>query len=171
MDAKENWLDVVGYEGLYQVSNFGSVKSLPKYNSKTEKILRQTINPRDGRVSVMLSKSPTDHKRVSVHRLVALAFLENPNNYPEINHKDENPQNNRVENLEWCTRKYNMNYGTTPKRLNLKNMKPVEYCEKDHVVRFASIRSAKKYGFDGSGILRSIKQGKEYKGKRWRYAD
>ena len=171
MATKEVWRDIVGYEGLYQVSNLGRVKSLPKYHYKYEKILSLTVNKRDGRISVMLSKSPTERKRFSVHRLVAIAFLDNPHNYPEINHRDENPQNNRVNNLEWCTRKYNMSYGSTPKRLNLKNMKPVEYYEDGHVVRFNSIRGAKKYGFDGSGILRSIKYGIKYKGKEWKYAN
>ena len=171
MPTNEIWKDVVGYEGLYQVSNLGRVKSLPKYHYKYEKILHPTVRKKDGRVTVMLSKSPVDRKRFSVHRLVAIAFLDNPYNYPEINHIDENPQNNCVNNLEWCTRKYNMNYGTTPKRLNLKNMKSVEYYEDGHVVRFNSIRGAKKYGFDSAGILRSIKLGIKYKGKEWKYAD
>ena len=169
--SKEIWRDVVGYEGLYQVSNLGRVKSLPKYHYKYEKLLHPTVKKRDGRVSVMLSKPTSKRKRISIHRLVAMAFLDNPHNYPEINHKDENPQNNCVDNLEWCTRKYNMNYGTTPKRLNLKNMKPVQYHEDDHIVRFNSIRGAKKYGFDGAGILRSIKFGVKYKGKEWEYAN
>ena len=171
MPIKEIWKDIKGYEGLYQVSNLGRVKSLPKYHTKYEKILHPTANIRDGRMSVLLCKSPKERKRINVHRLVAIAFLENPNNYPEINHKDENPQNNCVSNLEWCTRKYNMNYGTTPQRLNIKNMKPIKCYDGDSVMRFQSIRSAKKFGFDGSGIIKAIKTGGKYKGRRWSYAN
>ena len=165
----EVWRDIAGYEGLYMVSNYGRVKSLPKYNIKDERIMKQTTNARDGRLSVMLCKSPTEHKRITVHRLVALAFVDNPFGYVEVNHKDENPQNNRADNLEWCTRKYNMNYGTTPKRLNIKNMKPVAYVEGGKIVAFVSVNSAKQHGFDCSGILKSIKTGRKYKGKEWFY--
>lgn len=167
--GSEVWRDVKGYEGLYMVSSYGRVKSLPKYNIKDERIMKQTVNTRDGRMSVMLCKSPADHKRFNVHRLVALAFVDNPFGYEEVNHKDEDPQNNCADNLEWCTRKYNMNYGTTPKRLNIKNMKPVAFIEGCKIVAFVSIRSAKQYGFDGAGILKSIKTGKKYKGKEWFY--
>ena len=167
----EIWRDVVGYEGLYQVSNHGRVKSLPKYNIKEERILKATPNRRDGRLSVMLCKNSTHRKRITIHRLVAFAFVENPCGYTEINHKDENPQNNRADNLEWCSHKYNMNYGTTPKRLNLKNMKSVAYKDGDKIVEFPSVRSGKAFGFDGSGILYSIRTGKKYKGKEWFYAD
>ena len=167
----EEWRDVVGYEGLYQVSNLGRVKSLPKYNRKDSYIMKPTIRKRDGRVSVILCKNPSHRKRITVHRLVAIAFVDNPHGYTEVNHKDENPQNNRADNLEWCTRKYNMNYGTTPKRLNLKNMKPVGYVDGEDIVKFPSVRSAKAFGFDGSGILMSIKTGKKYKGKEWFYAN
>ena len=165
----EVWRDVVGYEGLYKVSNYGRVKSLPKYNIKEERLMSLSVSKRDGRVSVMLCKSPTEHKRITVHRLVAIAFVDNPHNYTEINHIDENPQNNRANNLEWCTHKYNMNFGTTPKRLNIKNMKPVAFADGGKTVAFVSIRSAKQYGFDSSGILKSIKTGRKYKGKEWFY--
>ena len=165
----EIWRDVVGYEGLYMVSNYGRVKSLPKYNIKDARIMKQTSHPKNRRMSVMLCKSPTERKRITVHRLVALAFVDNPFGYVEVNHKDENPQNNRADNLEWCTHKYNMNYGTTPKRLNIKNMKPVAFIEDGKIVAFVSIRSAKQYGFDGAGILKSIKTGRKYKGNAWFY--
>lgn len=168
----EIWRDVPGYEGLYQVSQLGRIRSLPKYNHKTIRILSQQRNKRDGRMSLYLCKSPTDRRRVSVHRLVALAFVPNPHGYAEVNHKDENPQNNRAENLEWCTRKYNMNYKTTPLRLNLKNKKPVEARDENgNKILFNSVRCAKLAGYDGSGILMSIKTGKRYKALYWRYAN
>lgn len=165
----EAWKDIVGYEGLYQVSNLGRVKSLPKYHYSTERILKQTVNKRDGRLSVMLV-GRGKNKRVNVHRLVGIAFVENSNNYKELNHKDENPQNNRSDNLEWCDRKYNMNYGTTPERLNEKNKKPVYFVDDLGIKHtFASIRSAKENGYDGSGICVSLKTGKKYKGVVWHY--
>ena len=101
----EIWKDVKGFEGLYQVSNYGNVKSCI-----TKKILKQAKH-HSGYMVVCLSKSGT-HKNYSVHRLVANAFISNYNNYKHINHKDENKQNNSVENLEWCTVIYNNNYGS-----------------------------------------------------------
>lgn len=119
----EEWKDVVGYEGLYRVSNFGRVKSLRRTatngrRSVPERILK-THEVRDGYITVVLYKNKIP-KRLSVHRLVATAFLQNKNNYPFVNHKDENKKNNHVENLEWCTREYNMNYGTVGKRISRK---------------------------------------------------
>ena len=103
----EIWKDILGYEGLYQVSNYGRVRSL-KYGK--EKILKQQINT-DGYLHIDLYKNKK-RKNYNVHRLVTIAFLENPNNYPQVNHKDENKQNNHIDNLEWCDYKYNCNYGT-----------------------------------------------------------
>ena len=110
---KEYWKPVVGYEGLYEVSNWGRVKSL-KFGK--EKILKQSKNNK-GYCLVTLSKNGT-HKHFQVHRLVALHFLPNPNNLPQINHKDENKTNNNVDNLEWCTNEYNHNYGTINERIS-----------------------------------------------------
>lgn len=170
--ADEIWKDIPGYEGLYQVSNLGRVKSLPKYNHNQERIMKQNVNSRNKRLSVILCKSPSSHKRITVHRLVALAFIENSNGYCEINHKDENPQNNSVENLEWCSRKYNMNYGTTPKRFNNKRKKPIIGITEDGTeLKFDSVRAGKEKGFDSSGILYSIRTGKKYKGVIWKYAN
>lgn len=109
----EIWKDIEGYEGLYQVSNFGLVKSLPKLTKNNhiskEKILKPIQNE-SGYFSVVLYKNK-QRKRYKIHRLVAITFLNNTNNYCEVNHKDENKSNNHVNNLEWCSRKYNMTYG------------------------------------------------------------
>lgn len=105
----EEWRDIEGYEGLYQVSNKGNVKSLNYRRSGKEKKLRpEKLN---GYLLVCLSKDKK-HKGFLVHRLVAKYFLENPDNLPVVNHKDENKENNSSENLEWCTQRYNVNYGT-----------------------------------------------------------
>lgn len=104
----EIWKPVAGYEGLYEVSNFGNVKSLNYRNWKTVKILTPKIN-NEGYLWVELRKNG-DPRCFLVHRLVASAFICNPMNYPIINHKDENPQNNIVTNLEWCDYTYNALY-------------------------------------------------------------
>ncbi len=119
---EEIWKDVTGYEGLYQVSNKGNVKSVKRVvkrpnntNLSVKERLLKTRSNRKGYAMVHLSKRGKE-KSTTVHRLVAQAFIPNPNNLPQINHKDENKNNNCVENLEWCDNKYNMNYGTAIER-------------------------------------------------------
>ena len=110
----EEWRPVVGYEGLYEVSNTGRVRSLDRYVKGKGKsyflhkgrVLSPAIKP-EGYLIVRLQR-----RTFYIHRLVTAAFLPNPDNLPEVNHKDEDKTNNRVENLEWCDHKYNMNYGT-----------------------------------------------------------
>ena len=97
----EIWKPIKGYEGLYEVSNFGNVRSL-KRNTTEGKVLKQGWHTR-GYSNVSLSKG-NNHKTRSIHRLVAETFIPNPNNLPEVNHKDGNKKNNCVENLEWVTR-------------------------------------------------------------------
>jgi hypothetical protein len=108
------WKDVEGYEGIYQVSNLGDVRSLPRTeNSNVGKRKRsgKTLSLRNnkGYKTVMLCK---DRKQTSayVHRLVAKAFLSNPENKPDVNHLDGNKSNNKLENLEWCTESENLNH-------------------------------------------------------------
>lgn len=104
------WRQVKGYEGLYDVSENGDIRSLFRY----KKTLKHSVT-RTGYHSVELHKDKSG-KRMLVHRIVAMAFLDNPDNYNQVNHKDENKSNNCVNNLEWCDAKYNMNYGTGPQR-------------------------------------------------------
>ena len=106
---KEEWKDIQGYEGLYQVSNKGRVKS-----TRNNIILKPMISDK-GYYHVDLYNKD-NRKSCKVHRLVAQAFIPNPNNYPVINHKDENTINNQVSNLEWCTAQYNHDYGTRNER-------------------------------------------------------
>lgn len=127
----EVWKDVVGYEGLYQVSNMGRVKSVKHIvNSTNARQSWKTINERilkpapygtipkcGGLRHLAVSLHRNNRQRTEkVHRLVAMAFIPNPNDYPIINHKDENPYNNRADNLEWCDHKYNSNYGGREER-------------------------------------------------------
>lgn len=136
----EEWRDIKGYEGLYQVSNMGRVQRLDKYIVDVSQggirtrmfkghIMNLTIHNVSGYVSMYLSKNGKK-KRYLVHRLVAEAFIPNPDNLPEINHKDENKVNNCVENLEWCTPKYNANYGERNYKAGLSKIK----CEPHLVV-------------------------------------
>lgn len=115
----EIWKDVPGYVGFYQVSNVGRVKSVQRLDANNhivkEKILKQ-FNRGTGYKFVVLYKDGPHN--LNVHRLVALAFIPNPAGLPQINHKNENKTDNRFENLEWCTPKYNANYGTVKKRIS-----------------------------------------------------
>lgn len=110
---KEMWKDILGYEGLYQVSNLGDVRSLKYAGGNKVKMLKQaTVN---GYKRVSLVKNGKG-KNYLVHRLVAIAFIPNPDNLPIVNHKNEDKTNNNVNNLEWCTQEYNINYGTRNER-------------------------------------------------------
>lgn len=141
---KEIWKDIKGYKGLYQISNLGNVKSLKRniklsnqYGAKfkkrvDEKILKQSIN-KYGYCSVILSKN-NKNKWFSIHRLVALNFIPNPNNYKCVNHKDENKQNNNVENLEWCTYKYNNNYGNRINKVREKTKKKINQYDINNIL-------------------------------------
>lgn len=130
----EEWRDIEGYEGLYQVSNEGRVKSLDKYVDNrwgTKQFVKGKVLTNvktQGYWYVGLNKNGK-YKRHRIHRLVAEAFIPNPNNLLEVNHKDENPDNNTVENLEWCDHSYNINYGTRNKRVGHHFLKKV--CKMD----------------------------------------
>ena len=117
----EVWKDILEFEGLYQISNFGRVKSLSRskkhsYNSVAQ-LKEKILNPINinNYYRVVLRKQNKSFNRF-VHRLVAEAFIPNPKEYKEINHKEKKKKNNNVNNLEWCDRKYNINYGTGNKR-------------------------------------------------------
>ena len=109
----EEWKEIPGYEGLYEVSSYGKVRSLDRYDSRNcfrkGKVL-SPVKDKDGYLAVFLSCNGKQ-KTIRIHRLVAKAFLPNPDNLPEVNHLDEDKTNNRVDNLEFCDHKYNINYG------------------------------------------------------------
>lgn len=109
----EFWIPIKGYEGLYEISNTGKVKTLgnfPKLRNRVVGILKGG-NAR-GYLSLVLTDHAGKRKAYLVHRLVAISFLENPNNFRCVNHKDEDKENNHVDNLEWCTDLYNKEYSS-----------------------------------------------------------
>lgn len=131
----EIWKDIENYEGLYQVSNLGRIKSLPhivkthRASFISKEKLCKLATEHNGYLMKYLSKYGKK-KYFSVHRLVAKAFIPNPTGLPFVNHKNENKSDNRVENLEWCDAKYNTNFGTgierrAKKQTNKHGAKPV----------------------------------------------
>ena len=124
---QEEWKDIViekngvvyDYTGLYQVSNLGRVKSLGNGKTYKKERIKKTKPNKNGYVSTILYKNGNS-QRFYVHRLVATMFIPNPNNLPEVNHISEVKHNNCVENLEWCDRDYNANYGTIRERQSVK---------------------------------------------------
>jgi len=108
--VEEVWKDIEGYEGLYQVSNLGRVRS---FHGDSEKIMKQTLQKGYLRITLLKNKK---QKRFLSHRLVAQAFIPNPENKPQVNHIDEDKTNNRVDNLNWMTSKENNDWGTRKSR-------------------------------------------------------
>ncbi len=169
----EMFKDIKGYEGLYQIGSNGTVKS---FHRNKEKLLK--LNPvKDGYLCVFLFKNGKG-KQHQVHRLVAQAFLDNPDNLPQVNHKNEIKTDNRVENLEWCDTKYNVNYGTairrrSEKRLNGAQSKTVcQYTlNGEFVAEYPSTREVeRKLGFFQTGISSAcLGKAKTYKGYKWKY--
>lgn len=157
---KEIWKDIAGYEGLYQVSNYGRVRSLNRiihYNRGYDLLCKGKIIGLHITNTGYYRAHLYNHqkcKKVFVHRLVAEAFIPNPNNHPVINHKDENKLNNKADNLEWCTYSYNSQYGTAIKRRTKKTTKLVyQYTLEKKLVRiWKSGVEAEKHGYNRSRI-------------------
>jgi hypothetical protein len=168
----EVWRDIEGYEGLYQVSNLGRIKSL-NYNKKGVERIMKVCKDKKGYIVCGLSKNK-NLKTFKVHRLVASAFLSNPNNLPQINHKDEDKTNNRVENIEYCNNDYNRNYGTRNKRASASCRKPIlQFTKEDVFIRKwdGAIEVEKELGFDNSSITKCCKgKQKSAYGFVWMYA-
>ncbi len=138
MTKEEIWQDIAGFEGVYQVSNFGKVRSLdrmiPRCNSAPYflkgRTLKAGVNP-NGYAFVCLRNRELI-KLVRIHRLVAETFIANPHEYPVVNHKDENKLNNNVGNLEWCTYSYNTTYNNSMRtKIDTRNKNNSHGCEKE----------------------------------------
>lgn len=123
----EIWKNIEGFGDKYEVSNLGRVKKKETtkrhYFGGFSIVKEKILIPNKHREGYLYAQLIVDGKKtpIGIHRLVAEAFIENPNNLPFVNHKDENKENNNVENLEWCTREYNNNYGTRLKRISESN--------------------------------------------------
>ena len=152
----EEWKDIKGYD-THQISNLGNVRSR-EYIDKSGKVrkpkqLKPSIH-HSGYLHVKIFK-----KDFSIHRLVALHFLDNPNNYEDVNHIDEDKTNNVVSNLEWCTTKYNVNYGTRTQR-QIETMSIPIIANKDGIDReFKSTKEcAKELGLIPTNITQALKR-------------
>ena len=164
---EEIWKDKKDYEEHYQVSNCGRIKSI-KFGK--EKILK-LIKDKDGYLQVTLCKNGIQ-KNYKVHRLVAEAFLPNPDNLPQVNHKDENKLNNNVDNLEWCTNEYNINYGTGIERRSKKRSKPVlQYDLNLNLIKeWISVNDAGRNGYNQVHVSECCRGKRKYhKDCIWRY--
>lgn len=164
----EIWKDIKGYEGLYKISNLGRVCSRDR-KAEDGRIIKGRIMKfqelPNGYLSICLTKNKKQ-KRFLGHRLVALHFIPNPDNKPEVNHLDENKQNNTITNLEWVTRKENENYGTKIQRNKIEvfgvNM------ESGLILEFKYITEAEKYGFNKAHISANMRGERRFhKGFRW----
>lgn len=174
--VEEIYKDVKGYEGLYQVSNFGQILSL-NYNKTGKPKLMKPSKNKDGYLRIFLCKDGK-RKMFFIHRLVAEHFIPNPDNLPEINHKDENKENNSVENLEYCNHEYNCNHGTRNERIsktqtNGKCSKPVLQLSLtgDFIREWPSTMECGRNGYNFRHIAACCRgERKTHKGFKWCYA-
>lgn len=164
----EVWKDIKGYEGQYQVSNLGNVRSL-NYNHTGQIRLLKQVPTKTGYLRVNLGSNKINR---SVHRLVAEAFLPNPNNLPCINHKDCNPQNNIVDNIEWCTVTYNYFFADRVKKVAKANSKSVKQMDLNgNIIKiWPSLAEAGRNGFSVGNIWSCcIGKRKTTGGYQWSY--
>lgn len=180
---EEIWKDIKGYEGLYQVSNLGRVKSLERILKHkttyggTYTVKEKILKPKEDKGYYRYSLSNSGKNKLFFgHRLVAEAFIPNPQHYLIVNHKDENPHNNRADNLEWCTVKYNVTYGTAIERKIKKLGKKInQYDIQDNFIKqFANLTEAKEYlNVKGKTLIARCARGKckTAYGYKWKYAD
>lgn len=192
MVEQESWKDIQGFEGLYQISNFGRVKSLPFWHNNrfggfmtSEQLINGRIDKKGYRYVALGKKDKV--MEFKVHRLVAIHFIPNPYNYPQVNHRDENKTNNHVSNLKWCNNQYNANYGTRTDRIivargqkrkvrhpDMRKRKVLQYDLDGNFVRcWECAKDVKKeLGIDNGNIGKCC-MGKKSKagGYKWKYVE
>lgn len=177
----EIWKDIPGFEGFYQASTAGRIRSVDRSVTDAKGVVRfyrgrmmTLCDAGSGYLNVSLSKQGKLYTP-RVNRVIAQTFLENPCNYDQVNHKDENKRNNCVANLEWCTAKYNTNYGTGILRRAQAISRPVLQFDPqgNFIKRWESITQAEReLGIDNSHITRCCKKRlKTTGGFAWRYAE
>ena len=165
----EIWKDVVGYEGYYQVSNLGRVKSLNYRGSKKEKILATNLE-RTGYVRTHLCKEG-QHKTIRIHRLVAEAFLPNPDNKNCIDHINTNRADNRVENLRWVTHEENCNNDLTRKNGKRNGISKKVICVETSTIYNSIMEVERELGLLHSDICKCCKGTRvTVGGFHWKYA-
>lgn len=176
---KEIWKDIPDFPG-YQASNIGRIKSTSRTiyanNGKRsysytipEKIMRLTVRKQYLCVTLCLHGK---HINTIVHRLVAKSFLPNPYDYPEINHKDENKLNNCVDNLEWCSRQYNKNYGTGNKRsADNRSIKIIQYSNNFYKEWNSMNAAARYYNIAAASIKSACDRGHKCCKYYWKYSE
>ena len=190
---EEIWKDVVGFEGLYEVSNYGRIRSLPHetvirrknaapYVLKKRGVIVTPQARRHGYLAVWLygngGNNGRSGKQYSVHRIVAEAFIPNPNQYEEVNHINEDKTDNRVCNLAWCSHRENSLHGTRGNRIgnanrNGKKSKPrAQYTLDGELVQiFPSFQEANRQGYGAGNIYKCIHgQYSQAYGYKWQYA-
>lgn len=176
---EEIWKDIPGYEGRYKISNFGNIQSLNRevlskgklHQTIPTKYIKQQKDKRHSYLYVDLYDN-ISRKRFRVHRLVAMTFIPNPNNYPQINHIDGNKQNNSANNLEWCTQSHNMKEAYKIGLEKPRTLKVNQYDLSNNFIRtWDSIKSIQIF-YNNRNISACCKgKRKTAGGYIWRYAD
>ena len=170
--VQEIWKDIQGYEGFYQISNFGRVKSLGGIcgTCKRKEKIRALHHTKDGYVKVRLLRNSND-KTYRVHRLVAEAFIPNPNGYDTVNHIDGNKDNNCVDNLEWCDRNKQMQHAYklglkqpvhTNRKLSDDDIRYIRKNYKWQSQEFGTVALSKKFGVTNK-VIGDVVRGIHYK--------
>lgn len=182
---QEEWRDVIGYEGLYEISNYGNIRSKDRYVAccyGSKQFIRGrflSANPnKKGYLMISLYRNHKSKVKY-IHRLVAEAFIPNPNNLPQVNHKDECKTNNIYTNLEWCDATYNLNYGTVKQRISERHkdkgtpiVQMTKHTEDIIAVHINSQRAMDITGIDASAINKCCMNRPKFitaGGYRWKY--
>ena len=161
----EIWKDAKGYEGLYKISNYGEV-----WSKHSQKLLKK-VKDSTGYYAVTLAKNK-EYKRIRIHRLVAINFIDNPLEKPCVNHIDENKTNNHHSNLEWVTYKENMNHGTAIERTKTKLSRSIVgvNINDGELIEFSSLSEANRNGYHKGNIWACINgRLSTHRGHRWFY--